>query len=598
MQRHPLRLPLRGRAFTLIELIVTILILGVLAAIAVVGYTSITNRATVTAAKANLANIAKAVMVHHTADEIGQLERAEVIVALDTLSVDVVDALDTTAAESWTLLGKDAAPTKQGEFAIGFATGVGTAANDVAGTRAVVITPAPGGAQARFIVYGSDSTQVRDGEGGTVPDGATPADVLADPSLVDSEEPFTPTPAPSAPTEPTTPAPSPTPTVPEVVAPTVPVISAVRNGTDLNVSWTSTGGERYEVRTAVVERFRPDINALTAAKLSDGSYVVASLDKVTRYAPDGTVVWKSGAYGYQDGPIADAKFQNIVAVAVDSRDNIFLAEQGRHTIRKITPEGVVTTFAGVDGTSGNVNGAGAAARLAAPRSIAIDAADNLFVAEQNNQAIRKITPAGVVSTTVGYAGLGYMSPGAIVKETSGNFLVSGTNGSIVRMTPAGVVTPFAQAPLDENGDRQALWHMAISSTGDAYVTLRAGIYKVSPTGVFTLVAPKETLSVGLPDAYANGLSFVDGELWVAVWGSGPAQTAIVSLAGAVRPFDVIDLSYERTWSFNETQDATTYAYTNAYPSSSQAVATKHTFTVVAINSAGRAEGTVVVETSR
>ena len=76
-------------------------------------------------------------------------------------------------------------------------------------------------------------------------------------------------------------------------------------------------------------------------------------------------------------------------------------DQGNSTIRKITPDAVVTTVAGMAGVPGNVDGAGSNARFSAPVGVAVDRAGNLFVVDQSNNNVRKITPDGVVTTLAG-----------------------------------------------------------------------------------------------------------------------------------------------------------------------------------------------------
>ena len=87
-------------------------------------------------------------------------------------------------------------------------------------------------------------------------------------------------------------------------------------------------------------------------------------------------------------------------IAVDSNDNLFVVDQGNHKIKKVTPTRVVTTFAG-NGSPGSQDGTGANAQFRDPNGIAIDANDNLFVSDTQNHRIRKITPAGVVTTYAG-----------------------------------------------------------------------------------------------------------------------------------------------------------------------------------------------------
>ena len=108
--------------------------------------------------------------------------------------------------------------------------------------------------------------------------------------------------------------------------------------------------------------------------------------------------------GVEDGPAADARFNRPHGLAMDLAGNLFVADTGNHTIRKISPTGIVSTLAGSTGFSGTKDGAGAAAQFNGPQGIAADLDGNVYVADTGNHTIRKITPAGVVTTLAGQAG--------------------------------------------------------------------------------------------------------------------------------------------------------------------------------------------------
>jgi DNA-binding beta-propeller fold protein YncE len=92
-----------------------------------------------------------------------------------------------------------------------------------------------------------------------------------------------------------------------------------------------------------------------------------------------------------DGAATIAKFTNVIRGALDAAGNYYVADVGNHSIRKITPAGFVTTIAG-NGTAGFVNGLGPTAQLNSPSGVTVDAAGNVYVADNRNHAIRKLTP--------------------------------------------------------------------------------------------------------------------------------------------------------------------------------------------------------------
>src|SRR5262245_19589497 len=105
--------------------------------------------------------------------------------------------------------------------------------------------------------------------------------------------------------------------------------------------------------------------------------------------------------GSADGTGSAARFFLPLGVTVDSAGNVYVADTNNATIRKITPAGVATTLAGRPTFNGNVNGTGSDALFSSPDGIVVDGSGNLYVTDSRNHAIRRITPAGVVSTFAG-----------------------------------------------------------------------------------------------------------------------------------------------------------------------------------------------------
>lgn len=118
-----------------------------------------------------------------------------------------------------------------------------------------------------------------------------------------------------------------------------------------------------------------------------------------------TLAGQAKVYGSADGTGTAASFSGPQKIAVDTQGNLFVADTGNHTIRKITPEGVVTTYAGQAGKPGAVDGKRSEALFNYPDGLAFDSKGNLYVADSGNNAIRKISASGMVSTLAGQAGV-------------------------------------------------------------------------------------------------------------------------------------------------------------------------------------------------
>ena len=181
-------------------------------------------------------------------------------------------------------------------------------------------------------------------------------------------------------------------------------------------------------------------NLYVADSLNNTIRMVTTMSGGTTPAGTVTTLAGSASAGHADGMGTAASFANPMGVAVDGRGNVYVADTYNHTIRKVTPAGVVTTLAGTPGVVGSADGLGAAASFYQPTSLAVDANGNLFVADTGNSTIRMITPDGVVGTVVGVPGLAATVPGPLpglidtpkgIAVTSGGLAIVSTRAVMV-----------------------------------------------------------------------------------------------------------------------------------------------------------------------
>jgi sugar lactone lactonase YvrE len=192
------------------------------------------------------------------------------------------------------------------------------------------------------------------------------------------------------------------------------------------------------------------------------------IGKIYKISPAGTVSLFAGDGNplvYADGAGSASSFNEIGNLAIDPHGNIYVADAGNHVIRKITPAGLVSTFAGTPQTAGYLDGKSSAAQFNSPKAVAVDPSGNVYVADSGNNLIRKITPGGLVSTLAGTAstpgtadGLAssaqFSNPGGIAVDTSGNLFVCDTDSSLIREISVDgfVSTPAGQLDLRPYGN--------------------------------------------------------------------------------------------------------------------------------------------------
>ena len=242
-----------------------------------------------------------------------------------------------------------------------------------------------------------------------------------------------------------------------------------------------------------------------------------------------TLAGTASASGSADGTGAAASFNYPVGMTVDAAGDLYVTDKNNCTIRKITQAGAVTTLAGTAGVCSSADGTGAAAGFNYPYGITVDSAGNLYVTDETNNTIRKITQAGVVTTLAGTAGVigsadgtgaaaSFTDPRGIVVDKLGNlYVVDNFNQTIRKITPAGVVTTLAGAAgvigsADGTGPAASFNYptgITLDSAGILYVTdsINSTIRKITTSGVVTTLAGTPSPAGGSADGIGAAASF-------------------------------------------------------------------------------------------
>ncbi|MGO9203727.1 MAG: InlB B-repeat-containing protein [Limisphaerales bacterium] len=287
-----------------------------------------------------------------------------------------------------------------------------------------------------------------------------------------------------------------------------------------------------------------------AADASGNVYVADTFNNTIRKVSSSgevtTLAGLAGSPGSTDGSGQAARFNFPSGVAVDGSNNVYVADSLNHTIRKVTPGGVATTLAGMAGVPGGVDGSGGSARFNGPQSVAVDAGGNVYVADTTNCAIRKITPAGVVTTLAGKLGVSgradasaasaarFELPYGVAVDTNGNVYVADTfNHTIRKISSKGAVTTLAGKAGSAGTNDGTLsgarftypCSVAVDGRGNVYVadTENDTLRQVSPAGVVTTLAGSAR-NAGSANGAGSGARF-NQPLGVAVDGNGQVYVA-------------------------------------------------------------------------
>jgi pimeloyl-ACP methyl ester carboxylesterase len=235
-----------------------------------------------------------------------------------------------------------------------------------------------------------------------------------------------------------------------------------------------------------------------------------TIRKITSSRVVSTLAGAAGSSGSTDGAGSAARFNGPFGLAIDSTSNVYVADAFNFTIRRITPGGIVSTLAGSPGAQGSTDGVGSAARFFFPNGVAVDSAGNVYVADTGNSTIRKITSGGAVTTLAGVAGITgsadgagsvarFNSPTGVTVDSAGNIYVGDqSNHTIRKITPDGMVSTFAglagaQGSSDGTGSAARFYlpsGVAADNAGEVYVADYGNhtIRKITSGGVVRTVA--------------------------------------------------------------------------------------------------------------
>jgi sugar lactone lactonase YvrE len=258
------------------------------------------------------------------------------------------------------------------------------------------------------------------------------------------------------------------------------------------------------------------ISPVGIAKDINGNIFITDCEthRVRKITPNGTVTTLAGStQGYTDGIGITSKFNSPQGIDVDNNGNVYVADCGNNCIRKITPDGNVTTLAG--GTLGTANGTGTDAQFNNPYGIAVDNFGNIFVSDKFNNRIQKITSTGLVSTFADYStGLFYLEPFGITVDNNGNVFVAYPYiHTIVKISALGISSIIAGGNGTGNIDgaaNVATFHspvdLDVDNVGNIFVAdlNNHRIRKIAQDGQVTTIAGS---TVGFLNGIGNNTKF-------------------------------------------------------------------------------------------
>lgn len=276
--------------------------------------------------------------------------------------------------------------------------------------------------------------------------------------------------------------------------------------------------------------------------------------------------------GFEDGARADARFNEPWGLAADASGNIYVADAGNNTIRKISANGTVSTFAGATGTAGSADGPGTAARFNHPQGLAVDLAGNVYVADTGNHIVRKITPTGMVTTLAGQAGKNgtidgpaaaalFDAPDRLTVDLQGAVYLS--NHGIRKISAGQVQTiPIPTQATDPVGTAVTIKTdrcPAIDASGQLYFTtsIAGEIFRYAPGGASTVFrnSAYDVYNPGSGSYYAS--HYVDDTVYNTASGNLFVEMVISSVS-IVRERKVVPMQPDGTLDLLHKETLTNY----------------------------------------
>ncbi|HUB79243.1 MAG TPA: IPT/TIG domain-containing protein [Bryobacteraceae bacterium] len=241
----------------------------------------------------------------------------------------------------------------------------------------------------------------------------------------------------------------------------------------------------------------------------NGNLYIADLgnNRVRRVSPDGTIQTFAGSAGEgssgDGGPAISAQMLSPRNLAIDSSGNVYISEFGAHRVRKVTPDGAISTAAGtgIAGFAGDY-GPATAAQLAFPTGLACDNSGNIYIADSENRRIRQVLPNGAIVTYLGGAEITLASPIAVAVDAAGDLLVGDSTPEVHEYSVKGNWTVVAgtSSPGFAGDDGPATeaelvnpLDLAIDPAGDLYIADQHRVRQVNPAGIIRTAAGADYL---------------------------------------------------------------------------------------------------------